>query len=740
MTVLSPQTVFPLYNTADLRPLREQETLLIAPDGQMYEISAPPHIVGRFLSRCDGNRSSEDLLAETDDPKGWLEVLELLLESRCLLPKPVEASEPIAVNLHIYSEEPFNAGFENAFALRRYATRESLRDILATLEPKTDVVLVQTRFFEKDFFLDVDRRCAELGLRWVSLHLDCGRAWLGPAVVPGRTADYRDLFDRRMCCSDSEELFAAESSLPILGEGLGPALPSAAEIAWVEALFATEVNHWLRGGSCRLLSAELEADPASMSTEIRPFLPMPHRRLNGEFLCSVAAGPNLLVNDRAGAVIRSVPVEHHPSVPRKLVTVQAHVSNIARKYPCANDVIVGGSSFGQAEASFHSAIGEAVERYCGNYIPGETVRRASWNQLKTAGEYALDPESLVLFDKAMYREPGCPLVPFDRDLEVLWVRGRSLSQDRDAWLPISLVYVNWHTAYSGEPLTNYYWFPGIAAGVNLEHALTSGLEEVIERDITMIWWMNRQPLPVVKPTPELAALFDEPSRAMGQRPWLIHLDNEFGIPVVAGVLENTQEGFFNIGFGCRPDPVAAAAKAWTEALTLQEGSRDMDDPNGLLRGSVEEWGLIDVPYKDWRADRRYLDDYRADFRDVSDLLQQQQVNLDPRCLERVRSWVDLPPTRSFAELPSLPDRRLTTIQQRIESRGFEIFYKDITTADVQLSGLVAARVLVPGLAPNASAAFPPLGLGRVQRAPVELGWRDQPLSKSELNYQPLPHA
>lgn len=256
----------------------------------------------------------------------------------------------------------------------------------------------------------------------------------------------------------------------------------------------------------------------------------------------------------------------------------------------------------------------------------------------------------------------------------------------------------------------------------------------------MIWWMNRQPLPVVKPTPELAALFDEPSRAMGQRPWLIHLDNEFGIPVVAGVLENTQEGFFNIGFGCRPDPVAAAAKAWTEALTLQEGSRDMDDPNGLLRGSVEEWGLIDVPYKDWRADRRYLDDYRADFRDVSDLLQQQQVNLDPRCLERVRSWVDLPPTRSFAELPSLPDRRLTTIQQRIESRGFEIFYKDITTADVQLSGLVAARVLVPGLAPNASAAFPPLGLGRVQRAPVELGWRDQPLSKSELNYQPLPHA
>ena len=740
MTVHASQTLFPYYNGADLRPLREQETLLIAPDGQMFEIAAPPQIIGQFLSRCDGSRSREDLLQEMDDPDDWAEVFDLMMECQCLLPEPAETPSAISLNLHIYAEDPFQGGIEGTFTNQRYFSRDSLLDILDTLDPESDVVLVMTRFFDKDFLLALDRHCVGLGLRWASLHLDCGRAWLGPAIVPGRTADYHDLFDRRMCCSDTEELFAAETSLPILGENLRPALPSAAEIAWLESLFATEINHWLKDKYCRILSAELEADPATMTTEIRPFLPMPHRRLKGEFLCSAPAGPDLLVNDRAGAVIRSVPVEHDSSIPSKLITVQAHVSNIARKYPCTNDVIVGGSNFGDGESAYHSAIGEAVERYCGNYIPGETVRRATWNQLKAVGEYALDPSSLVLFDQAMYREPGCPLVPFDRDLEVLWVQGKSLTHNRDAWLPISLVYVNWHTAYTGEPLTNYYWFPGIAAGVNLEHALTSGLEEVVERDITMIWWMNRQPLQVVEPTPALAALFDKKSRAAGQRPWLIHLDNQFGIPVMAGVLENRKEGFFNIGFGCRPDPEAAAAKAWTEALTLQEGSRDMDDPNGLLRGSVEEWGLIDVPYKDWRADRRYLDDYREDFRDVSDLLQQQQVNLDPRCIEKVRSWVDMPATRQIADIPSLPDRRLSTIQERVEAQGFEIFYKDITTADVKLTGLSAARVIVPGLVPNTAAAFPPLGLGRVQNAPVSLGWREQPLSLDELNYQPLPHA
>lgn len=332
------------------------------------------------------------------------------------------------------------------------------------------------------------------------------------------------------------------------------------------------------------------------------------------------------------------------------------------------------------------------------------------------------------------------MVPFHRDLEVLWVEGQNLTKKCNIWLPISLVYVNWHTGHPGEPITNYYWFPGISAGVNLEHALVSGLEEIIERDITMIWWMNRHPFPAMEMLPELERIWEGRPHAMGQRAWLINLENEFDIPVMAGVLENVREKYFNIGFGCRPNPIDAARKAWTEALTLQEGSRDMDDPNGLLRTSVEKWDLIDVPYKDWRQDRQYLDDYRADFRDVSDLLQQQQVNLDPRCLEQARPWVDTPRTRTFASIPGLPDRSLKTIQSRIQSRGYEILYKDITTPDIDHVGLKAARVLIPGLVPNTSAAFPPLGLGRVQQAPVAMGWRENALSKEELNYWPLPHA
>ena len=41
---------------------------------------------------------------------------------------------------------------------------------------------------------------------------------------------------------------------------------------------------------------------------------------------------------------------------------------------------------------------------------------------------------------------------------------------------------------------------------------------------------------------------------------------------------------------------------------------------------------------------------------------------------------------------------------------------------------------------NAPAAFPFLGLGRVQELAVELGWRSTPLPEADLNYFPLPHA
>jgi ribosomal protein S12 methylthiotransferase accessory factor len=79
-------------------------------------------------------------------------------------------------------------------------------------------------------------------------------------------------------------------------------------------------------------------------------------------------------------------------------------------------------------------------------------------------------------------------------------------------------------------------------------------------------------------------------------------------------------------------------------------------------------------------------------------------------------------------------------QNAVESRGYEIFYADITTPDINCAGLKVARTLVPGLVPNFPAGFPYLGRQAAQRAPIGLGWRTSPLAEEQLNYVPLPHA
>ncbi|MEM8532720.1 MAG: YcaO-like family protein [Chloroflexota bacterium] len=451
--------------------------------------------------------------------------------------------------------------------------------------------------------------------------------------------------------------------------------------------------------------------------------------------------PYFLVNPRCGIVLRTVQKEHHPSIPSSLQTVQAHIAKMAWHYPSwQNDIISGGSTFGDYKGAYRAALGEAAERYCANYLCHSQVVRASYNDLCAEGQYALDPERMILFSEQLYAMPGCPLAPFTRSTTTYWVPGHSLTRECQIWLPLSFVYINWYTEpYIDAPVTHTPLYAGIAAGATFEQAILSGIEEWIERDITMVWWLNRHPLPTVQLPLTLAQLWEGSPTTLGQRAWLIPLPNEFGIPVMAGVVENTIEQLLTIGFACRHDPIQAALKAWTEALILQEGSRDLLDPQGAIAQAVTDGWFADM-FKPWRAARNYLDDFRDDFRDVTHLLMQQQLFLDPRAIEQVRDWVETPTTLSFDELSQCPDRTLATYRQIIEARGYEIVWADVTTPDVAAAGLRVVRVLIPGLVPNFPAAFPPLGLGRVQSLPVQLGWREDALDEHELNYFPLPHA
>lgn len=727
------------YVAADVHPHGE-DSLVTTPTGATFHIRSRPADIDRILRGFDGQHATTDLLDADGTPSELSEVIDVLGREGVLVPdEPVHElrltvlADPGLVTVLGHLEAWSAATLLPIDTIEVDAVTDDVPE--AWLDADALVVLDST--FDPARLRRVDALAAAHGIRWTQLHLCAGGAVWGPHVEPGFTASYDDVLQRRRCAIDEEDVADALLTAPV-----SPApLPDAATLAWLLTGYAADVDRWLRGVPCRALSTEVEARTSDLSLHAHPVLPLPSHRLEGPLRIS-GEGLDLLVSERTGIIQRLRPITHHAEVPARLKTMQTHCSSMARIDPeWANDVITGGSAFDDEDAARRSAIGEAVERYCGNHMGQAEVRWASFDELVAAGEHAIDPDTLVLYSQAMLDMPGCPFEPFTRDLRVRWVRGRSLTHDRPVWMPVTLVFVNWLATEQGQhPLTNYMNFSGVAAGMSLDRAIVSGLEELVERDATMVWWMNAHPLPAVRPTPELEALTAGAPAAAGQRAWLVHLDNQFDIPVMAGLVHHTAEDFFTIGFAARPDPEEAARKAWTEAWTLQEGSRDLDAPDSLIRKAIE-WGFASyVDLKPHRADRRYLDDYRPDFLDVSDLMCQQQVFLDPRAIDAVRPFTHVPATRDMASLPRLPDRSLATYQQRIEQQGFEICYLDCTTPDVAAAGMHAVRVVVPGLVGNAPAAFPLLGRRRIQDLPVRLGWRDAPLEEEALNRWPIPHA
>lgn len=749
----------PRFIRVELRTFPDGKTLALTPSGCLFRIEAEPEFVYQLLTQCDGRTPLQTILRKSPCPDDFSEVFTILARNGCFgsatplttendwvrfTNEPSHPQGPLSTHLVLVGDPQLvtfaqQLKLSTRFASVSTASVESFPTVLEGYQHSSTIVVVLREVFDHAFLLSLNDFCADHQLRWIQFHIDQGHGWVGPAVIPNQTSDYRDCLGRRLCAAESLETIQALLSPTTYGT---PYVPPVMEVMWMLTFLFIDIERWAAHTTAQTLCFEVEMDPLTLSTTAHPILPLPHRQLPKTiFERQEKRGHQFVFDERTGIVTALQRLEHHPSIPNQLVTIQSHIADVNRLYPWANNTVCSGSTFGDLRSAQDSATGEGLERYCGNWVQHGKLTQASYNELRDQGEYALDPQQMILYSDAQYNAPGFPFVPFSRDLKVHWVYGRSLTAGQPAWIPASFVYVNWYTGdFKNEPPTNNMLYPGLAAGPTLDFAIASALEEIIERHATMVWWTNRQPLPAVALTSELTALWTGTPLELGQRAWLIHLDNEFQVPVFAGLVENIREQLFNIGFATRPDPVQAALKAWTEALTLQEGSRDLADPHGLYRQAVAEGKLNGLFIKPWRDDRAYLDDYDSEFHDISDLMCQQQVFLDPRAREVVRPWVDVKETRSFGDLPRLSDRSATTYQKVLEERGHDIFYVDVTTPDVALTGARVVRVVVTNMVPNFPAAFPFLGKRRIQEAAVKLGWRNTPLEERELNYFPLPHA
>lgn len=439
-----------------------------------------------------------------------------------------------------------------------------------------------------------------------------------------------------------------------------------------------------------------------------------------------------LLDPRTG-IIRRIERNKIPgSLPPEFTMYTAVLSDTTRFAVWASDFAGAGYALLDDDSALGPAVGEAIERYCGNLVPAG-LPRATYRELSATGCSVLDPRSVVLFSPGQYKAPHFPFTEFRDDLELEWAAGNDILTGAPVAVPANLVWVAYaHQAPArGVPFLNPVLGAGLAAGVDKRSALWSALCQMIERDALTMAWHGRRPLREVTPTPWLAALGEGAHGSMTTR--FLEFPNEFGLIVIGALVHDKATGYLSMGAACRTAAGPAMRKALAEAFQLQMFVADLDDPDGAyMRGARDPRS----PLKPWRADRGYLDDCRADLADVVEYCAHLQLFLDPRMQDRLEAelteslthtvgWEALDREARFAGMGEDP----LLLARVLAEAGHPVVAVDVTTQDVCPTGMRVVHALAPGLYSNSSVGLPFRGGTRLadQLAAVGRPRRDLPL-------------
>ena len=140
-----------------------------------------------------------------------------------------------------------------------------------------------------------------------------------------------------------------------------------------------------------------------------------------------------------------------------------------------------------------STIGECLERYAAHVCEPGGLLIASGRDL--ADQDHLSPERLIFFSNDQYSAPDFSFVGYDDTLGRGWVRAKNLTTRSDTLVPASFTYLG----YEGRPHEQHDadYSTGCAAGKSTNHAILSGLLEVIERDSFSVHWNLRRSPPEI---------------------------------------------------------------------------------------------------------------------------------------------------------------------------------------------------------------------------------------------------
>jgi ribosomal protein S12 methylthiotransferase accessory factor len=413
-----------------------------------------------------------------------------------------------------------------------------------------------------------------------------------------------------------------------------------------------------------------------------------------------------LLDPRFGLITGLHPVERIDGLPPAYVGITAEIADSRVHGNWPSDRVSLGTTFVDPAGARIAAIGEAVERYCGNYVPDGLVRGTA-RDLASAGHRLLGPADLRFFTDWQHARPGFPFARFTDDVEIAWVEGDG--DDGPVLVPASWVHLNWRTgSRRGEPFLHHVNYAGIATGQDVPDATRRALLELVERDALSLWWHLGLPAAGIDPA-SVPGLLDHLAGSRLELS-LLALPTWFGVPVVAAVVRDPATGIVAGGFSAKLDPAETAVKATLEAIHSWVFTQGLLEEDGWVFEAVRAGILSEGLYLSHRPGRDYLTVAGPQCGNVRDLGAQAQVWLDPAVQRRLLPRFTSPATT--VGLDALPTTTEAELRAGLAAAGHDVVVCDLTTPDVALTPLRVVRVCARGLVPNAPAAFPYFGLPR----------------------------
>lgn len=401
--------------------------------------------------------------------------------------------------------------------------------------------------------------------------------------------------------------------------------------------------------------------------------------------------------------VREIEVEEKPFQLGKFFFASSHIlPNIEGK--ALHDFQIGlGDS---REEACGKALMESLERYCCEKRPNNLF----YARVVDLHKAFIDPNQLALYlNSQIVRSKD--LKSFSEEEELFWTEIFDV-EGHLHFIPASHIWYCFDQSDFSDG-RSLFWSStnGASAHFSYEKAVLSAVQELIERDAIMIWWLNRLSPPIINREALGEKLNGIIQKIEDQGFELQVLDltlDLFPVCMIAARKQSREWPYFFCGAACNSDFLVACEKALAET-------------------EHAIWGRLGGNISKVEAENLY---YPIDH---------ELFYLDP---ENGRHLDFLFNGLISRKIPTVKiGQSVLEIDNYLKGKSFRLFLKDITCPEIRESGIdiQVVKAVIPGLIPITFGYLSePLALPRIYSLPHSLGLCEEPMTEEEilLNYQP----